>query len=161
MISQRELEVHEAAWLAGLIDGEGNVGVKKSYSSLDGYTNWYPILNVTMTCQETIDYLHSLTPGGNTKPRNLGGNRKLQYVWSLSAVDKVLFVVKTIRPYSVTKKSQLAFLEEICKRKIEVGRSPGRRINDPYLTGLCEKLATMNRKGIQAVEQACASDLAG
>jgi len=134
----------DAAWLAGLIDGEGYVGVRK-LSRVNDYQAYQPALSVVMTHEPTILKLHEMFPGGAISPRLPEGNRKMQYTWRPTATQVILDACELIQPYCITKQDQVKFLIEICKIKLTFTR--GKRVTDPYYLALCEKLSTMNLRG--------------
>jgi hypothetical protein len=89
----------EAAWLAGIIDGEGSVSKKGN-----GYT-----ITITMTCETTIRKIFELT-GGNFRERPVesrGGNTKPWHKdawnWWVSG-DDADRVARAVEPYVVTKR---------------------------------------------------------
>lgn len=135
------------AYLAGLVDGEGYVGCRVGAETPDGYKSYHPALQISMTCLVTIEWLHSaIAPGGSIVPRQMPGNRKVQYTWRLSDTLTILQIAEAIQPYSITKQDQLKFLVEMCRLKLTHKR--GVRVTDPFYLSLCETLSSMNRKGI-------------
>ncbi|HEY9211094.1 MAG TPA: hypothetical protein VIO56_06750 [Methylotenera sp.] len=88
------------AYFAGLIDGEGTIGVYK-FSS--GITR--PIIKVDMTCEDTINALHSHFGGyKGLKKIEDKPNRKQQWHWEVTFL-KAVEVANLIFPYLITKKS--------------------------------------------------------
>lgn len=87
------------AYFAGVIDGEGTVAV---YTQHHG-ARMRPIIKVDMTCERTINALHSHFGGyiGVKKIEALP-NRKPQWRWEVS-FSKAKEVAIRIRPYLITK----------------------------------------------------------
>lgn len=58
-------------YLAGMIDGEGTVSVKKSPPSKNGFSRYLPWVRICINQKEPLEFLQSLF-GGNLRPRSLG-----------------------------------------------------------------------------------------
>lgn len=88
----------EKAWLAGIIDGEGAI-----YCRLP--KQFKVMVEVKMTCFETVEAIHGLFPGCFTKgylsKNSLG--KKPQWKWAL-CTSKAYEFLKLISPYLRTKR---------------------------------------------------------
>lgn len=104
------------AYFAGLIDGEGTIGV---YTFKSGVTR--PIIKVDMTCETTIKALHQYFGGymGVKKVENLP-NRKPQWRWEVT-FSKAKEVARLLMPYLITKTAN-AELVLACTPKNKRGR---------------------------------------
>lgn len=92
----------EAAWLAGLIDGEGHVGFTLSRKAQGDY--YQPRLSIAMTHEETIERVCELT--GAVKRLNSHLNRpnaSPTWLWQcpMSSMERTL---REVQPFMFTKK---------------------------------------------------------
>ena len=87
------------AYFAGIIDGEGNVGV---YVFKSGVIR--PVIKVDMTCEKTIRAIHAHFGGyiGSKKIESLP-NRQPQWRWEVTFA-KAKTVAARILPYLISKK---------------------------------------------------------
>lgn len=92
------------AYLAGLIDGEGSIRIRKKQ---------YPFVAIYNTHQGLMDWL-AQTIGGRVGVDKRG--REPQYYWTIGAARDVYCLVKAIYPYLIIKKQDadivINFLEE-------------------------------------------------
>ena len=86
------------AYFAGLIDGEGTIGV---YAFASGMIR--PIIKVDMTCEKTVKALHEHFGGYfGVKKIEAKTNRKQQWHWEVTFL-RAKAVCERIRPYLITK----------------------------------------------------------
>jgi len=111
------------AYFAGLIDGEGTVGIYKFSSGAIR-----PIVKVNMTCEKTIIALHQHFGGymGVQKIESIP-NRKPQWHWEVT-FKKAVEVCKSIRPYLITKASNADLI--LAHKPRSVGRQKGYRVTN-------------------------------
>jgi len=76
----------DLAYCAGLFEGEGSVGVKRS--GPDGRYA-YPCAQVHMTDLEPLERLHGTLGGNLSGPYDAPGGRKPRWTWTLNGFDKV------------------------------------------------------------------------
>lgn len=79
----------DAAYIAGIIDGEGCVSVNKRKSAQVSNGAFYsPEINVSMTDKDVIYWLKETSGVGriNTRPGKKP-NHRTQYVWSVCGID--------------------------------------------------------------------------
>lgn len=103
----------EAAWLAGLIDGEGAI-----WCRWPKRTN--VVVEVKMAHKQTIERIQSLFPG-RMAPGHLSKNglSKLpQWRWSVDTL-KAGELLQRIAPYLVTKRAQAEAAIHLCRRPID------------------------------------------
>lgn len=102
----------EAAWVAGIIDGEGCVSINKSCKSKSKtkpqYTHFSLRLRVTMVHKPTILRLQELCGGIVYCPKLQKASYRVAWGWCLSG-SAVTPVLDAIAPYSVTKREEIAF----------------------------------------------------
>lgn len=99
-----------ASYLAGLIDGEGYIGIlqikkgNKSRWSTNRELLLQPVIKVAMTDKKTIKWLKD-SFGGTFETRNAHGNARESYGWALRKQAAIEFVRK-IYPYLMVKRQQ-------------------------------------------------------
>lgn len=94
----------DAAWLAGIFDGEGSVNLSfKPKLSTKGA--WVLRLRITNTHRPTIDHISSLMGFGHINVRNKHDNSRESYEWQIEAISAVKFL-EIICPFCITKKRQ-------------------------------------------------------
>ena len=113
----------QSAYVAGLIDGEGCITCKQYLEHRKGkpraYLYWRIIIEVAMTCDETIDFLHKMVGCGTVTRRPKMAHQTMdQYRWRCTHRD-ALKIAKEIAPYSITKRKKL---ENIIKHYNEKDR---------------------------------------
>ena len=102
------MESNEAAYLAGLFDGEGSVYFKKM-KQIKHQRPGKPIHNVmvirmeiAMTDKDTIKWCHELFGCGHFGERKVKPGYKRQWRWRVSHRD-ALYVAKILWPHAKTK----------------------------------------------------------
>jgi len=106
--------------VAGLLIGEGYIGVKKT-----GKNNFAPIITITNTDPTVIDYCREVL-GGSIQTSKRGPFWKTVYVLHISHIKRVLFALKVLRPYLIGRKAQEADLAiAYCESRLKNGRSLG------------------------------------
>ena len=105
----------QSAYVAGLIDGEGCITCKQYLEHRKGkpraYLYWKIIIEVAMTCDETIDFLHKMVDCGTVTRRPKMAHQTMD--------RDALKIAKEIAPYSITKRKKL---ENIIKHYNEKDR---------------------------------------
>ena len=105
------MENNEAAYIAGLFDGEGSVDYKKRLESKvrrgkkRKYYCWRISLEMSMTDESVVKWVHETLGVGtfNKKPR---GRHKMQWRWRCCFRD-ALYVAKLLWPYAIVKLHKL------------------------------------------------------
>ena len=109
----------EMAWLAGLIDGEGSVGITLSAQGV-----LTPQLQIAMTCERTIQAaLDIVTRLGLQGARYVYQQRDprhqcVHHLHVARMVDVHRLVV-AVQPYSVTKQGQITAVAEFTASRLE------------------------------------------
>ena len=103
------MEINDAAYIAGLFDGEGCVTykqrMKKRGEDKKAYPTWDIRMEVNMTNKSVIQWVHETLGVGTfgKKPPGKGQlGKKMQYRWRCSHRD-ALNVCKLLWPYAITK----------------------------------------------------------
>ena len=111
MVSESDI-----AYIAGLFDGEGSIHIKRGIEKKkkhkgEGYrlSNSMRIsMEITMTDQSVLMWLHQTLGVGTLRPKNVRGKRKdgskylKQYKWRCTFRD-AYYVCRLLWPYSHTK----------------------------------------------------------
>ncbi|QIZ10519.1 hypothetical protein HFZ78_30510 [Priestia megaterium] len=100
------MESWEAAYIAGIIDGEGSITLTRMHEN----ENRRPCITVASTDKELLVYLRSLTDGTINSKKNYNPERhKDSYTLSIKKKDSVVTLFKKISPYlRVDKKRKRA-----------------------------------------------------
>ena len=100
------MNTNDAAYIAGLFDGEGSVTYKQYMCKRKGKTKAYPTwsieLEISMTDKEVIKWCHDLFGCGAFGERKVKKGYKRQWRWRVSHRD-ALYVAKILWPYAQTK----------------------------------------------------------
>ena len=104
MVSETDI-----AYLAGLFDGEGNIQYKQYMrqrrNNEKPYPTWSIRMEVSMTDESTVRYLHEVLGVGTVNKRKNGRGslgRKQQWRWQCGFRD-AYYVARLFWPYSHTK----------------------------------------------------------
>jgi hypothetical protein len=90
------LESWEAAYIAGIFDGEGSITLTK----LHGNEHRRPCITIASTDKELLIYVQTLIGGSITNKKNYKPElHKDSYTLSLKKKETVLSVLKQISPY--------------------------------------------------------------
>ena len=107
------LSVTDAAYIAGLFDGEGCVTCKKKATKRKDrnnkvYDQWYIRCELAMTDQLTVEWLHKTLGFGWCKEKRYNNKPKYkkQWRWACGYRDALLFA-KIVWPYTQVKLHKL------------------------------------------------------
>lgn len=129
-----------ASYLAGLIDGEGYIGILqvKKGNKAEWFSNrelmLVPVIKVTMTHKEVVTWLKD-SFGGTFETRKAHHNNRESYGWTLKKNAAIDFV-KKIYPYLMVKRQQaetllrfprhlvgLPMTDEVYNKRIELSNA--------------------------------------
>lgn len=91
---------HEFAWSAGFFDGEGWIKIQSRGS--DQYLGYYLRIGVCQVKLEPLEKLQKIFGGSIRVKAEAVGNRKKQYVWTLST-KQAAHALKCMMPYLAHK----------------------------------------------------------
>ena len=106
------MEISNAAYIAGLFDGEGCVTYKrqmKKRGNKKAYPTWNIRMEVNMTDKSVIQWIHEtlkVRTFGEKPPGKGQLGRKMQYRWRCGFRD-ALYVCKLLWPYAIVKLHKL------------------------------------------------------
>lgn len=147
----------DLAWAAGIIDGEGCIGiVKDDRKALNQKNGWnlspmYKLrISVGMSHKETVEKLHALFRDGRVNGQKCYKHpgHKQVYYWVVNA-DQAWRVIRAVKPYLITKKEQAKVAEKFYNRQ----RLSGGARNKPTPAILRERetlfgmMAKLNKRG--------------
>jgi hypothetical protein len=98
-VSLQEIEI---AYIAGLVDGEGSIGVSASSHSL---TNYRIKLDITMCDRQAIDFAASVFGGKVVQLKHKTSSGKAIYSWVLWC-QKAANVLEQLIPYLLIKRDR-------------------------------------------------------
>ena len=93
-----------AGWLAGILDGEGHLGIHKRTHPT--YCAYRLVISVVNTDRAMIDRILDLTKMGRVYFRDRQANRRRQWVWFVESTVRMKALLVTVRPYMVTRAGQ-------------------------------------------------------
>lgn len=95
----------EKAYIAGFVDGDGSIGLRKCHSER-GYIDTLVRLRVTQASKEILDWIGLTTGAGTVRQWARCSNRhRSRFEWYCSG-RKALAVIREIYPYLLVKKLQ-------------------------------------------------------
>ncbi len=114
----KNLSIADANYLAGLLDGEGCLGIRKHKL---GYV--HAVIEVCMTNRRPLDWACDVTGLGNVTShieRRVG--RRQPFKWVVTGVSNIQALLRVIEPYMRVKRAEakalliLAYLREVKSR---------------------------------------------
>lgn len=113
----------ELGWIAGILDGEGSIGIIRRKAPSGNFT-YFPCVQMTTTSRKTAEEVVRLVDAIGIKGRSYLYNEKKPekhkpsyHIRTVRLVD-VLLLCKTIGPFSIEKKDQWEVVERFCKSRI-------------------------------------------
>ena len=115
----------DKAYIAGLFDGEGSVSYKqymrKRAHNKKAYPTWQIRLEIAMTDESLLIWLHEVLGVGTMGPRKVKAGRKKQWRWRCSHRD-AYYVCCLIWPFAHTKLPKIQkILDHYADKKIMNG----------------------------------------
>lgn len=147
--------MNELAYLAGIIDGEGCISIRKANPSGSMRSVSYSaVLTVGNTSRALIEYLVDLHSVGCVTYRGPTKTRRSSYLWSIES-RKARDVVAPVRPHLVIKRAQAdVFVDFVDHFESFKGARPGHRGGIPIgaeemsrRRGLYEQMRALNQVG--------------
>lgn len=158
----------DIAWLAGLWDGEGSVGVTRLSRKDNVHQVWKIQIQIQMTheptIRRTVEIFNELGLSATVHSwMEKKAHHKDAYGYMVSRTGYVLAAAQALLPYAVTKQEHWAAAEELCRLRIErqgLGKDgqlrrggPEGKWWKPYSDReleLIDRLVTLNRRGRSA-----------
>jgi len=103
----------QIGYIAGLLDGEGNLQLKEDHESISCK------LAIYNTCQEVIDWLH-VTIGGNVQVQSREKKGwQTCYIWALYRAKDIYVLLKAVQPYLIIKREKCDMMLELLTAKLK------------------------------------------
>lgn len=136
--SYQDRTLEERGWVAGIIDGEGWIGVASNNTYMGAR------ISVANTMREMTDRLLALC-GGNIclKNRSLYKNNRDVWSWDLYTLPTVRSFCSWVFPSLHVKRRQAALMVTYCDRRLQAG---GRDYTDED-TAMVKEFHRLNKKG--------------
>ena len=110
-MQDNQRETVELAYSAGLIDGEGYIGIIRTKPNSDDKSpRIEPKIQVTMCDRKALDYLKEVFGGTLILRASNKKKWKDRYIWTLTNKEKLREVGKKLLPFLKTKKEQIVLL---------------------------------------------------
>jgi len=146
----------QLGWLAGIVDGEGTVGIHRSNGKRYKHPYLRPALQIVNTDLKIMEMARSILTSITGNSHNLvvtnrkrPENNKIGYRIKIGTQHELLLVMPMLLPYLVGKAEQAELVIEFCKRKY--GRLKYSWYEFKEEDGLAyQRCLTLNRKGDQA-----------
>lgn len=106
-------------WIAGILDGEGCLGIQKAKDNRVNKVHYAPNIRVSTTDKRMIEDLAYLTGLGKVHYviRKIPGYTNL-WKWSVYSTSDVFLLMLKLVPHLVTKKAQARVLLKYCLSKL-------------------------------------------
>lgn len=105
----------QLGWIAGIIDGEGCLGIGKASP---GGSYYGPSVRVNNTSRIMVGLLSSVTHLGSIRKLQKKPQHKQVYQWDISAYSDVYLFLSRIIKYMAIRRPQAELLLEYCSNKI-------------------------------------------
>lgn len=130
---------HEFAWAAGFFDGEGWVKIQSRGGE---YVGFYLRIGVSQVKREPLEKMQHIFGGNIRVKQEAIGNRKLQYIWTLST-KQAAEALRSMLPYMAHKQD----VAELALEFINTVGLTGQRVSDDtqiYRKLLADKMVALN-----------------
>ena len=106
----KELSLIDRAYLAGIIDGEGCISVRRAKpNKFEKSPRYFATVTVGNTSRPLIERLFEAFSGGSVTYRFATKTKKACWLWSVRSAN-ALNVVRAVRPYLLVKREQADLL---------------------------------------------------
>lgn len=129
-------------WVAGIVDGEGYIGVVKAIDKRRNTFTLMPRVDISSTTRVMQEELRQILGFGcvynKTAHQKRKPNERPQYTWGIWSAAVVGPFLTVIEPYLVVKRGISSVVREFCERRM---------VNDmkPYTSDDIETLKTVHR----------------
>ena len=136
------------AYLAGIIDGEGSIGLYKikTYRARRGFT-WKPTIQISNTNILLFDWIRKyLGFGSFARYKGHKENNKDRLVWRIGGSYSVIRLLKEVFPYLLLKKKHAILLTKATRILKHYSRHYSNKY-DIKLEEIYQEMKLLNRKG--------------
>lgn len=153
---QIQLSNTEAAYLAGIIDGEGSICVFPyyGYNHKVGkkYARYKPVICVSNTDCRLINWLKEHLSGQCYSVERKTKKWKIQYMWQISHLQ-ALEIIKVVKPYLILKTEQANLFIKFMETAKRWGRCGCPSTIQNKRKEIVEQICKLNRKGRNALDR--------
>lgn len=128
----------DTGWVAGIVDGEGWVGIGRNKSFLGAR------ISVSSTGKFMVPRFQSLI-GGNICTKSACGNWRVQQTWDLYTLSTVRGFCEMVGPFLHVKAEQAKLLAEFCRSRME---NRVKKYTDDEML-IVDRLSVLNRRGVE------------
>lgn len=141
-----------SAYVAGIIDGEGYLGIQKQHRSTyqDGI-KYEACIKIGMTNKDLIVWFKN-SFGGNIHHRKFKDNCKDAYTWTIRCNKRIIPFLDKVIPYLRIKKRQAEILRKFFKTYYD-GNKDGHTLKGNVKLereNLYKQIRVLNQRGISA-----------
>lgn len=129
LVKMRDMDI---AYLAGVFDGEGSVGMyrRSKFNAKHKSPIWSCHISIANTDFRLLSWLSANVPYGHARVKPRKGNRKIQWEWSIRSRKTISEFLLTVRPFLTVKADQADLLLSLLGAEEEtVGRGQGVRLS--------------------------------
>lgn len=150
VFSDKVMSVAEAAYLAGLVDGEGTIGLRHKFTKGSKPHQFHPALKIANTNLGLLRTVVEMSGNGIIFVRRRPIGQKFCYDYSLCA-NQIRHVLPQIVPYLVAKKRQADLVLEFLSM---IRTYFGANEKDiPRILEIKEELSVLNQRGTLEQEE--------
>lgn len=138
-------------WLAGIIDGEGTITLKKKRRKDNGNINYIPLTVINNTNLEFLERIKEICGCGTIAQQSSSYTKKhpnwnLIYRLEIKGSFNVKTLLKQVYPYLIIKRKHAEIVMRICEENIRA-YSLNRPANTEYLEKLIQELKSLAKGG--------------
>ncbi len=136
------MKATEKAYIAGLIEGEGYIGLKEEKKHYYGQ----PLIKLYNTNKSMVEYVKAIFNCGSIYQTNTNCkllNAKPVYSWQTTNVNDTLKVILAIKPYIRFKKEQTKIVLRYCRLTIRYKFQQKQK----WRIKLLKRIKELNKKG--------------
>lgn len=124
-----QIPIAEAAWLAGIWDGEGHISIRRTILQKNRKPQFSPRCGMTNTNTQIVNRVRQILDGlgityyfGEKPPQENHLPRSLKQCWvvEIHTLPGALKLLAVIRPYLVGKGFQADCVLEFCERRLKM-----------------------------------------
>ena len=135
-------------WVAGIVDGEGYIGIVQAKDKRRGTFTLMPRVDIVSTTKVMQDELQRVLGFGcvfeKKAHQRRKPNEKVQFAWEIWSAATVGPFLSVIEPYLIVKREVASVVRAFCESRIERDLQP---YSDADMASL-KKVHQLNRRGV-------------
>lgn len=145
-----DLQHDDKVYVAATIDGEGTITVSVKKNNADperGGAPLTPLIGISNTKKELIDWLHSILFGSTmrTSKKDVKRNRKAVWAVQVARLLDVKALLEQVLPYLKVKRRQAELVLQFCNLRLKDTWAT----YNPRLFEIAKEVRKLNRKGLR------------